>query len=98
MRFKFQSKKLECLYIEEEGAKKYGVAVVDAFFDIMSIIEAAKDIRTLYQFKSLRFEKLSGNRKHQRSIRLNKQWRLIVEVLTDEQGNLMLIIDIEDYH
>jgi toxin HigB-1 len=48
----------------------------------------------------LRFEKLSGKRakQGQRSLRLNNQWRLIVTVDEDEQGNYLTIIDIEDYH
>ena len=44
------------------------------------------------------FEKLKGDRSHQHSIRLNLQWRLILEVEEDEAGKLIAIVGIEDYH
>jgi proteic killer suppression protein len=50
------------LYYEEKGAHKYPAEVVDAFFEKMSIIEAAIDLRDLYALKSLHFEKLKGTR------------------------------------
>jgi proteic killer suppression protein len=31
-------------------------------------------------------------------IAVNAQWRLIVTLAEDEQGNYLTIIDIEDYH
>ena len=69
-----------------------------AFFEVMTLIGGAPDERTLNDLKSLHFEKLKGKRKHERSLRLDKQWRLIVEVLKDSEGNYLLIKDIEDYH
>ena len=98
MRFEFKNKKLAALYTEEKGARKYGAAVVAAFFDVMDVINNAKDERDLYALKSLRYEQLKGARSHQRSIRLNRQFRLIIERQRDEQGRYLLIINIEDYH
>ncbi|WP_298907578.1 type II toxin-antitoxin system RelE/ParE family toxin [uncultured Nostoc sp.] len=99
MRFIFKKKKLEALYTEEKDAHKYP-GVVDDFFEVMAIIDAAVDERDLYAQKGLRFEKLQGKRGKvgQRSLRLNDQWRLILTVDKDEQGNYLTIIDIEDYH
>ncbi|MDB9462382.1 type II toxin-antitoxin system RelE/ParE family toxin [Dolichospermum circinale CS-537/03] len=99
VRFYFQTKKLEALYTEEKNAHKYP-GVVDDFFEVMAIIDAAVDERDLYAQKGLRFEKLQGKRgkEGQRSLRLNAQWRLIVTLAEDEQGNYLTIIDIEDYH
>ncbi|MEA5502893.1 type II toxin-antitoxin system RelE/ParE family toxin [Halotia wernerae UHCC 0503] len=96
MRFQFKKKKLEALYTEEKDAHKYP-GVVDDFFEVMAIIYAAVDERDLYAQKGLRFEKLKGKR-GQCSLRLNEQWRLIVTVDEDDQGNYLTIIDIEDYH
>lgn len=98
MRFRFKSKKLEALYTEERGAHKYPPGVVEAFFRVMGTITAALDERDLYALKGLRYEKLKGSRKGQHSIRLNDQFRLIVEREQDSQGRYLLIIDIEDYH
>jgi proteic killer suppression protein len=62
LRFEFKTKRLRLLYYEEKGAHKYPAEVVDAFFEKMSIIEAAIDLRDLYALKSLHFEKLKGTR------------------------------------
>lgn len=99
MRFQFKKKKIELLYTEEKNAHKYP-GVVDDFFEVMAIIEAAESEQDLYAFKGLRFEKLSGKRgkQNQRSLRLNDQWRLIVLLEKDAEGKYILVIDIEDYH
>lgn len=52
----------------------------------MTVIENLKD---LYPIRSLNFEALSGNRKGQFSIPLNKQFRLIIFEVEDK------IIEIE---
>jgi toxin HigB-1 len=54
----------------------------------MAIIAAALTERDLYANKGLRFEKLVGQRgkQGQRSLRLNKQWRLIVTLEEDKEG------------
>lgn len=98
MRFSFKNKKLKVLYTEEKGAHKYSPGIVDAFVDVMSVISAAVDERDLRKLKGLRYEKLRGDRKGQHSIRLNDQFRLIVERGEDDQGKYLLIIGIEDYH
>ncbi len=99
MRFHFKDKKLEALYTEEKNAHKYP-HVIDDFFDVMAIVDAAPDERDLYANKGLHFEKLSGERgkEGQRSLRLNKQWRLIVTLEKDKDGSYLQIISIEDYH
>ena len=41
---------------------------------------------------------MSGDRKGERSLRLNDQWRLIVVLDEDEEGKHFLIKGIMDYH
>ena len=48
--------------------------------------------------KSLHFEKLKGDRQEERSMRLNKQWRLIVKIIPDTPKNRVAVLAIEDYH
>ncbi|NEO97842.1 MAG: plasmid maintenance system killer [Symploca sp. SIO2E9] len=85
MHFRFKYKKLEALYTEEKNAHKYP-NVIDDFFEIMAIIDAALDERDLYANKGLHYEKLTGKRgkQGQRSLRLNQQWQLIVISEKDE--------------
>ena len=64
----------------------------------MQAIRAAEDERAFYAMKSLHFEKLKGNRSHQHSMRLNDQWRLILEFERTSDGKVVLVIGIEDYH
>jgi proteic killer suppression protein len=45
----------------------------------MQYIRAASDERDFYALKSLHYEKLHGKRSHQRSMRLNDQFRLILQ-------------------
>lgn len=98
MRFRFKARKLEMLYTHGEGASKYSNAVIEAFFEVMNIIDAAEDEQDLYTYKSLRYKKLKGKRKDQHSLRLNDQFRLVVQSQRDEAGKLILVIELIDYH
>lgn len=98
MRVRFESKRLAALYVEEAAAKRYPSEVVDAFFEVMAAIDAAIDERDLYALKSLHFEKLKGGRKAERSMRLNKAWRLIVRLERDNAGKLVVVVNIENHY
>ncbi len=98
VRFIFRNRDVEGLYTERKNAHKYPTEVVNGFFRVMAIIRNAVDERDLRAFRSLNYESLKGNRSHQNSLRLNQQWRLIVERHEDESGRVLWIIDIEDYH
>jgi len=95
---RFADKRLERLEIEAGYAAGFGHNVVKAFRKLMPILRSAKDQRDLYAMKSLHFEKLKGARSHQRSLRLNQQFRLIVELVEDHEKMLVVVMGIEDYH
>jgi toxin HigB-1 len=97
VRFAIKKKALRALYVDSSAARKYPAAVVDRFFDVMGVIQAANDERDLRALKSLRLERLKGKRRHQHSMRLNDQWRLVLEFEDDPLGRLIVIVDIEDY-
>jgi toxin HigB-1 len=75
-----------------------GRDVIKGFRKVVQWIRDAADERDLYALKSLHYEKLAGNRSHQRSMRLNKQWRLIIEIESSADGRRIVVIKIEDYH
>ena len=72
--------------------------VVKAFRRRMQQIRAAADERDFYSQKSLRFEKLLGRRAHQHSMRLNDQWRLLLEFEGQGPSKVVVVVAIEDYH
>ncbi len=98
MEFEFPNRKMERLYTEEKGARRYPPRVVDAFFEVIRAIESAEDERDLRRLKHLHFEKLKGGRRHQRSLALHGPFRLVVQLREDEDGACLLIEEIVDYH
>ena len=73
----FKDQSLDRLETDASYSAGFGGAVVKAYRKAMQHIRAATDERTLYARRSFRFEKLSGDREGQFSMRLNDQWRLI---------------------
>ena len=92
----FRDETLELL--EKEDVTGFSEAITAAFRKRMQVIRAAKDERDFYQLKSLRYEKLKGNRQHQHSMRPNDQFRLILEYEGDGQDKTLAVVKIEDYH
>ena len=52
----------------------------------------------MYALKALHFEKLKGSYAGKYSMRLNKQWRLIIEFARNAADKVVIIVDIADYH
>ena len=98
MRFEFKDKDLLLLYTEDKNSHHYSKSVVEGFFEAMAIISNAQNESDIRAFKQLHFEKLKGNRDGQHSIKLNQQFRLILQIMKDDQGKILWIIEIVDYH
>ena len=98
MEVRFVNPDLERLEADAGFDGGYPPEAVRGFRKVMQVIRAAADEGDLYAMKSLRFEKLKGNRQDERSLRLNKQWRLIVKIITATPKNVVAIHGIEDYH
>jgi len=95
---RFKDDRLDRLETDASYDAGYSQVVVRAFRARMQFIRGAIDERALYGLRSLRFEKLKGARKHQHSMRLNDQWRLIVELEGVGRGKVVIVVSIEDYH
>jgi toxin HigB-1 len=98
MEVQFRDAKLDRLETDPRYDGGFSQAVVTAFRKRMQMIRAAPDERVFYQLKSLHFEKLQGRRSHQHSMRLNDQWRLIIEFGGEAPHKMVVIVSIEDYH
>ena len=97
MRVRLADRKLERLETDPVYTGGFGQNIVKAFRKVMAIIRNAADERDFYALKSLHYERLKGRRSHQHSMRLNQQFRLIVEEERDN-GKVIFIVGIEDYH
>jgi proteic killer suppression protein len=62
--------------------------------EIMSFI----DEREFYTLKSLHFEKLKGDRSHQHSIRLNDQYRMILEFEGEAPNKQVVVVGVEAHY
>jgi proteic killer suppression protein len=82
----------------EPGDAGWPSGVVQVYRKRIAMIRAADDERVFYSLKSLHYEKLKGNRKHQRSMKLNNQWRLILEFEGEGVNKVVWVVAIEDYH
>jgi proteic killer suppression protein len=98
MEVEFTDADLDRLEVERGFDAGLPAEVVTAFRRRMQQIRAATDERTLWALKSLHFEKLKGDRAGQRSIRLNKQWRLILALKGEAPSKVVIVIEIVDYH
>ncbi|HKX00430.1 MAG TPA: type II toxin-antitoxin system RelE/ParE family toxin [Bryobacteraceae bacterium] len=74
------------------------IALVKSLRQKLVVIRAAPDERTLRNWKSLHYEKLVGDRVGERSIRINKQWRLVFTLDSECKPPRMTILGVEDYH
>ena len=97
MKIRFRDASLDDLE-SKAGDAGWPPGVVKAYRKRLQLIRAADDERVFYGLKSLHYEKLKGNRKHQRSMKLNDQWRLVLEIEGNAPNKVVCIVSIEDYH
>jgi len=71
---------------------------VASFRRRMAAIRAATGPHDLAKLKGNRFEKLKGARANQYSVRVNDQYRLILEFEDSKDGKVVVVVGIEDYH
>src|SRR5262245_11808823 len=94
----FQDQSLDRLETDASFSGGFSDGIVKAYRKRMQQIRAASDERTFYAHRSLRFEKLKGDRDGQYSMRLNDQWRLILELHGKGSTKSVHVIEITDYH
>ena len=95
MEIRFVDIDLDRLEIDAKFTAGWSQEIVKAYRRRIYQIRAAADERDLY---SARFEKLKGNRSHQYSIRLNDQYRLILEIEGKADDKTLVVVSIDDYH
>jgi proteic killer suppression protein len=78
--------------------KQWGRDLVVAYRKKIQVLDSATDERDLRAMRSLNLEKLKGDRTGQFSIRLNDQFRLILTFHTEDDGRVVVVLELVDYH
>jgi proteic killer suppression protein len=94
----FADESLDRLETDAGFSAGFNDAIVKALRRRMQQIRAASDERTFYAHRGSRFEKLQGDREGQYSMRLNDQWRLVLEFRGTAKTKAAHIVQIVDYH
>ena len=94
----FGDKSLDRLETDAAFSAGFGDSIVKAYRKRMQQIRASTDERTFYALRSLHFDKLQGQREGQHSMRLNDQFRLILELRGEAPKKTVHILEIVDYH
>ena len=86
--------------IATDDAHKLGlpISVINSARKKIVLLEQAPDERTIRNWRSLNFKKLSGDRDGQKSIRVNDQYRIIFTLDNDEHPPRITILEIDDTH
>jgi proteic killer suppression protein len=98
MDVEFRDSGLAIIETDRAIETKLPIAVITSCRQKLVVLRAAPDERTLRNWKSLHYEKLEGARVGQRSIRLNKQWRLVFTLDSKVNPPKITVLSIEDYH
>lgn len=72
--------------------------MVVAYRKKIQFLSDAADQRDLFAMRSLNLEKLQGNRAGFWSIRLNNQFRLILTFRSEDNGQIVVVLELVDYH
>lgn len=98
MKVRHSDPALQKLESDPSQTAGFSPAIVKAFRNRLNFIRNCLDERDLYAWKSLRLKALQGARSHQHSVRLNDQWRLVIEFEGEAPNKTAIIVSIEDYH
>ena len=74
------------------GKHKFPLSIIKQYRKVVSIIISSKSLNELKGYRSLNYEMLKGDRQGQMSLRLNKQYRLIITKVNNDE----LLIYIEE--
>jgi proteic killer suppression protein len=100
MNISFNNPELADLY---EGEKTFNKefrsnpSLINQYIKTINKLRSVEKVEQLYQYNSLNYEKLKGDRKGYSSVRINKQYRLIFEeVISKEEPFRVILFAIEE--
>ena len=96
MEVEFDDPDLDRLEVDPQFSGGFSPSIVRGFRKAMQAIRAAHDERDLHASRGFRFKKLKGSRSPERSMRLNKQWRLYLVIEDGTKGRRARVLRIGD--
>lgn len=100
MEISFKTQLLADLY---EGKKvkdkafKSNPSLITQYIKTINKLRALQNIEQAFQYKTLRYEKLSGNLKGKSSVSVNMQYRIIFEeVASNAEPHEIILLEIEE--
>ncbi len=99
MDVEFATNDLELLATDEKATMGLPAHVAKKYRDRIAFIQAAPDERALRALQgSLDYKKLKGGADNERQMRLNKKYRIRLEVIERDEGKVLRIIGVGDFH
>jgi toxin HigB-1 len=98
MEVEFRDSKLALIETNRAAETKLPLSVINSARRKLVLIRAAPDERTMRNWKSLHYEKMSGDCEGERSIRLNRQWRMDIELDEACTPGKVIVIEITNHY
>lgn len=98
MKVRYGDEDLSLVETNQAHRLRLPVDVVQVARRRIRFLRQARDEQDLYAMASLHYEKLSGDREGQRSIRVNKQWRIVLEIDRDCDPLEVVILEINNHY
>lgn len=98
MEIVFKDQKLGLIETDEAEKTRLPIAVIISCRKKLVLLRAMSDERDLRNWKGLQYEKLKGDKKGLKSIRINDQWRVVFDLDNNRNPPRITILKIEDYH
>ena len=98
MEVEFRDSKLALIETSRAAETKLPLSVINSARRKLFLIRAAPDERTMRNWKSLHYEKMTGARKGERSIRLNDQWRMSIDLDDSRSPAKVVVLEITNHY
>lgn len=98
MEIKFDDSALELVFTDQAHKLGLPIGVIKSARDKIRMLRDAPDERTLRNWKSLNYKKLSGDHKGKKQIRLNDQYRVVFTLDNTVKPPIVRILEIGDTH
>src|SRR5688572_25986431 len=102
MEIEVDNEYLACLLegMKVPGKPRYQPEIIKKFIKTVNILRALPTVEVLFQFNSLHYERLGGDKVGLSSVRLNKQFRLEFREVPDNEGVIhkFIITDLSNHY